>query len=180
MNIKGKGQRLIPEELLKYLEALKNKYPDAVDLVEANPTLEGGEESLSSVLINGTKYAVGGGSEIHLYKHLLYLKDTADEVNGFIEIFTTDSTPFTNQRLFDKVKANGGSFQYIVSPYRPNGNAATVEIHGLGYNSAQDKWNIIALSYTSVTSTNPLPKYIEFRMNQENISITSEDIEQIF
>lgn len=61
MNVKGKGQRLIPEELLKYLEVLKNKYPDAVDLVEANPTLEGGEDSLSSVLINGTKYAVGGG-----------------------------------------------------------------------------------------------------------------------
>lgn len=59
-NVKGKGQRLIPEELLRYLEALKNKYPVAVDLIEANPTLEGGEDSLSSVLINGTKYAVGG------------------------------------------------------------------------------------------------------------------------
>lgn len=59
--IKGKGQRLIPEELLKYLESLKNKYPNAVDLIEANPTLEGGEDSLSSVLINGTKYSVGGG-----------------------------------------------------------------------------------------------------------------------
>lgn len=63
-NIKGKGQRLIPEELLKYLEDLKNKYPNAVNLVEANPTLEGGEDSLSSVLINGVKYAVGGGATL--------------------------------------------------------------------------------------------------------------------
>lgn len=59
--IKGKGQRLIPEELLKYLESLKEKYPNAVNIVEANPTLEGGEDSLSSVLINGVKFAVGGG-----------------------------------------------------------------------------------------------------------------------
>ena len=94
--IKGKGQRLIPEELLKYLEALKKKYPDAVDLIEANPTLEGGEESLSSVLINGTKYAVGGGAEVHLYEHIIRIKSTfVDEKYVLTSVIIDSSTPFT-------------------------------------------------------------------------------------
>lgn len=96
--IKGKGQRLIPEELLKYLEALKNKYPNAVDLVEANPTLEGGEDSLSSVLINGTKYAVGGGDG-KLYMH--HILGTQNE--SFI-LYTTDSTPFTTLTITNFLK----------------------------------------------------------------------------
>ena len=37
----------------------------------ANPTLEGDEETLSSIGIKGTNYAVGGGSEVHLYQHLI-------------------------------------------------------------------------------------------------------------
>ena len=180
MNIKGKGQRLIPEELLKYLEALKNKYPDAVDLVEANPTLEGGEDSLSSVLINGTKYAVGGGSEVHLYKHLLYLNDTENLANGFIDIFTTDNTPFTSQTLFDKIKADGGKYQYAVSPYRPNGNSVTVEIHGLGYNAINDRFQFVALDFNDVTSQNLKPKYKEYYLQINKLVITSEDIEKIF
>lgn len=87
--IKGKGQRLIPEELLKYLEALKKKYPDAVDLIEANPTLEGGEESLSSVLINGTKYAVGGGGS-KLYRHEINISN-----DYYFTLFSSDNSPLT-------------------------------------------------------------------------------------
>lgn len=99
MNIKGKGQRLIPEELLKYLEALKNKYPDAVDLVEANPTLEGGEDSLSSVLINGTKYAVGGGGA-QLYEHNIDLNFSGSLGNVSLRIETSISEPFTISTLY--------------------------------------------------------------------------------
>ena len=109
-NVKGKGQRLIPEELLKYLEALKNKYPDAVDLVEANPTLEGGEDSLSSVLIKGTKYAVGGGSEIHLYEHVIRIKSTfSGEKYVLTSVIINSSTPFTNSSFIEWLSQNHSS-----------------------------------------------------------------------
>ena len=99
-NVKGKGQRLIPEELLKYLEALKNKYPNAVDLIEANPTLEGGEDSLSSVLINGTKYAVGGGSDIHLYRHRIAFTSSAGVL--YTEIYNANEVAYTISSLGDE------------------------------------------------------------------------------
>jgi len=106
MNIKGKGQRLIPEELLKYLEALKNKYPDAVDLVEANPTLEGGEDSLSSVLINGTKYAVGGGSDIHLYQHhLFYYQNSSTNIG--ITLYSSSNEPMNYTDIVNFLVAEG-------------------------------------------------------------------------
>lgn len=96
-NVKGKGQRLIPEELLKYLEALKKKYPEAVDIVEANPTLEGGEGSLESVLINGVKYAVGGGSSATV-RHSLTL--SMQELGSCVFLIeNNDSTPFTKSSL---------------------------------------------------------------------------------
>lgn len=102
--IKGKGQRLIPEELLKYLEALKKEYPNAVNLVEANPTLEGGEDSLSSVLINGIKYAVGGGSEVHLYHHHVFLRET-DTKFLVINIISTSNIAYTYSTLYSYIRA---------------------------------------------------------------------------
>lgn len=116
----------------------------------------------------------------HLYKHLLYLNDTADLVNGFIEIFTTNNTPFTSQTLFDKVKAKGDKFQYAVSPYRDNGNTATIEMHGLGYNASNDAFQIVALDFSNVSSQNPKPSYTEYILSKSGLSITNEDIEQIF
>lgn len=115
----------------------------------------------------------------HLYKHLLYLKDTIDNVSGFIEIFTNTNTPFTSDALFAKIRANGKPYQYIVSPYRANGFAATIEIHGLGYSNSVD-YKVIALDYSNVSSTNLTPTYKEFALAPANLTITSEDIEQIF
>ena len=143
--IKGKGQRLIPEELLKYLEALKNKYPDAVDLVEANPTLEGGEDSLSSVLINGTKYAVGGGSEVHLYEHrvniagvdlVIYDSDNKSYNNktnivdyltsvGAIATSTADYRHFHQVTGFNK---SGDNYKLVIGMVVYNSNVYIVEI----------------------------------------------------
>lgn len=52
MNVKGKGQRLIPEELLKYLEAFKEAHPD--------PT-EGGGATLDDIVDSqGNKRFVEG------------------------------------------------------------------------------------------------------------------------
>ena len=58
--------------------------------IEANPELEGDEDTLSSIGIKGVNYAVGGGSEVHLYRHLLRFED-----DTYIEIYTSSSTPLT-------------------------------------------------------------------------------------
>ena len=52
MNVKGKGQRLIPEELLKYLEAFKENHPD--------PTQGGGATLDDIVDSEGNKRFVEG------------------------------------------------------------------------------------------------------------------------
>lgn len=39
--------------------------------VVANPTLSGNEATLNGLEVDGTKYKVGGGSEVHLYMHKL-------------------------------------------------------------------------------------------------------------
>ena len=63
----------------------------------ANPTLEGDEETLSSIGIKGTNYAVGGGSEVHLYRHLI---KTAHYQR--FTIFTNESSPITTDSLKEK------------------------------------------------------------------------------
>ena len=42
--------------------------------VIANPTLSGDEATLDGLEVDGTKYKVGGGSEVHLYKHSISLQ----------------------------------------------------------------------------------------------------------
>lgn len=63
--------------------------------VVANPTLSGNEETLEGAEIDGIKYKVGGGSEVHLYRHRLSFG------NGkFIAVFDTlSSTPITQNDL---------------------------------------------------------------------------------
>ena len=59
--IKGKGQRLIPEELLKYLEKQNKKYPNPESLgteVTANVEPVGGESNLTSIKIGDTVYLI--------------------------------------------------------------------------------------------------------------------------
>ena len=169
--IKGKGQRLIPEELLKYLEALKNKYPDAVDLVEANPTLEGGEDSLSSVLINGTKFAVGGGSEVHLYGHYISAKQNANS-NINLVIYNNDNTAFTSATLKSWLNTNGFSVtsnnSYVASGYYTTGEV----VIGLGVSGSS-----IEISTEFINSSNVLAHDIK---NFTSFSSLTDTIIQIF
>lgn len=67
---------------------------------EANPTLSGGETTLTSLKLNGTNYAVGGGS---LYQHTIncYGGNYSSGCSFFCSVITKDSTPFT----FDTFKA---------------------------------------------------------------------------
>ena len=47
---------------------------DEASSVVANPTLSGDEATLNGLEVDGTKYKVGGGSEVHLYQHRISLK----------------------------------------------------------------------------------------------------------
>ena len=85
--IKGKGQRLIPEEQLKKLEGMS---------LGANPTTQGGEETLSSIEINGTNYVVGGGS---LYEHHITITTYGQTASIEFDIITKSSEPFTSSTL---------------------------------------------------------------------------------
>lgn len=90
MNVKGKGQRLIPEKLLKYLEKQNKKYPDPESLgteVIANVEPVGGESNLTSIKIGNTIYLIpSGGTPL--------LEDIEDSAGNkrFIE---GDGTPAT-------------------------------------------------------------------------------------
>ena len=56
---------------------------DEASSVVANPTLSGNEATLDGLEVDGTKYKVGGGSEVHLYKHSINLMGR----NQSIEVF---------------------------------------------------------------------------------------------
>ena len=56
-----------PITLYEYSYKLLDEASDVV----ANPTLSGDEATLNGLEVDGTKYKVGGGSEVHLYEHKL-------------------------------------------------------------------------------------------------------------
>ena len=160
-NIKGKGQRLIPEELLKYLEALKKEYPEAVDIVEANPTLEGGEDPLSSVLINGVKFVVGGGSTIYEHNIDLDFGTGLGKVN--IRIETENSTPFTISTLYQYFINNdiiydtqNNEYNFISASHYNIGNWGTL-VTGISSDiSSDDKFRVagVYIDSTKLASSN--------------------------
>lgn len=78
------------------VKAISKEVADAEfdENLKANPELEGDEETLSSIGIKGTNYAVGGGSEVHLYKHVIALQGG----NQF-EIYNASSVPLTISTL---------------------------------------------------------------------------------
>jgi len=59
----------------------------------ANPTLSGGETTLSSLKLNGTNYAVGGGSGKYLHSVWCGVKNT---IRACFQIVTNSSTAFSS------------------------------------------------------------------------------------
>lgn len=62
----------------------------------ANPTLSGGEVTLSSLKLNGTNYAVGGGS---LYEHNIKVNPGSRTMNVRLTYINNDATPITTTTL---------------------------------------------------------------------------------
>ena len=90
--------------------------------VVANPTLSGDEATLNGVEIDSTKYKVGGGSEVHLYKH--YITITFTNYDFLSELLTPTNTAFTKDTLREFMFNDGNKIKLICSGYYGNGKVA--------------------------------------------------------
>ena len=111
---KKQAQRLIPEYLLDYTTKLNESHPDPTEswgggsTVIANPTLSGDEATLDGLEVDGTKYKVGGGSEVHLYRHII----NETSIWCSIYILLKSNIPFTMSSLAQWLYGNGYNSMY--------------------------------------------------------------------
>lgn len=126
----------------------------------ANPTLEGDEETLSSIGIKGTNYAVGGGDEVHLYYHYITLYD-----NYVMILYTNSATPLTTSSLTTNYKGTfNGGHKVGTSPTYIVIHAEIVITNSI--NITIDKLDITNSTITSTTLS--------------NMTVLSDTITQIF
>lgn len=127
--------------------------------VEANPELEGTEDALESVRIDGTNYSIGGGKQ--LYQHNLHLSGANIEI--YCQIINDNDTPFNtllslSQWLYSKglyygssphyrnsLQASGINNDYFIIGIQDNGNN-NGQIYGVGETNS-------SLTLTSVKDT---------------------------
>ena len=76
------------------------KLLDEASTVVANPTLSGDEATLNGLEVDGTKYKVGGGSEVHLYRHQIHFEFANSAYVNTI-ILNNSNSPFTALTLLD-------------------------------------------------------------------------------
>ena len=147
--------------------------------VIANPTLSGDEATLDGLEVDGTKYKVGGsgGSEVHLYRHILKLHSLDYYSFGIVEILNDNNTPFTSELLFNKLKSNGQLYQYAVSPFRFGSDQTTsIEMSILGYET--DYFHINALNYNTLPEKKP--EFFSYNSRINSLNVLSDSLEQIF
>ena len=134
---KKQAQRLIPEYLLDYTTKLNESHPDPTESwgggssVIANPTLSGDEATLDGLEVDGTKYKVGGGSEVHLYAHYIHMRmDITININ--LVIYKNDNIQFTYASIISWLYSNGFSGAdnnfYNANGYYANGNGIVLGI----------------------------------------------------
>ena len=106
---------------------------ESVNLVSvvANPTLSGDEATLEGAEIDGIKYKVGGGNEVHLYRHILSIGNTTSvsTTRGCLEIYNDNNTPFSDSTLakyiYDLGFVNGGNSYYPIPMVAHNSNVGS-------------------------------------------------------
>lgn len=134
--------------------------------VVANPTLSGDEPDLEGAEIDGIKYKVGGGSDVHLYGHFISAKANNNSNINFV-IYSNNNISFTPSTLKQWLTNNGFSSTlnnfYVASGYFTTGEivigvgvtGSNIEISVEYVNDS----NVLAhdiknyISFTSVTDT---------------------------
>ena len=91
--------------------------------VVANPTLSGNEATLNGLEVDGTKYKVGGGSEVHLYRHQIHF-EFANSAYGNTIILNNSNSPFTALTLLDYLSSYTSYSNYYLAfgTYHKQGN----------------------------------------------------------
>ena len=120
--------------------------------VVANPTLSGEEATLEGAEIDGIKYKVGGGSDVHLYKTTVTLYDIG-VYEVYIEILSPSPTEFTKesflQFLNDNDYCHSGTYVrgkvHIATGYEYSRNAYN-KVNGVVYNQATSKIELIEIT----------------------------------
>lgn len=72
-----------------------------------NPTLDGTESNLTGLEVLGTKYKVGGGSEVHLYNHHCYFSGSSGQYS--VDIILDNNTPLIFSTLISALSNIYGS-----------------------------------------------------------------------
>lgn len=150
--------------------------------VIANPTLAGTEDSLTSIEIDGTKYAIsgGGGGEQHLYMHHLRIAENASAVNSittYIVVFNTSNTTinsFTSLRTL------------LYTDLQAINISSALECSGVYYNSSNNtSYNIFGIYCDSSTASNLTFEYVNpsergTKTIQVAINVVSDIVRQVF
>ena len=99
--------------------------------VVANPTLSGDEATLDGLEVDGTKYKVGGsgGSEVHLYRHVIQISGT---VRGSVLIENDTNTPFTFSTLVEFLVAGDFINFRKLYPFAAVGSSGTNKFYSIG------------------------------------------------
>lgn len=89
--------------------------------VVANPTLSGDEATLNGLEVDGTKYKVGGGSEVHLYKHHINIEGRNQNYDSTplsvaFDIYLSYNTPLVFYEVRGWLYENGFSNTYNILP----------------------------------------------------------------
>lgn len=130
----------------------------------ANPTLEGNEETLSSIGIKGTNYAVGGGSEVHLYKHHIKIGGYNQNYDNFtlnvsFDIYLSTDTALTFENVKSWLSQNGyneADNQLAVVSKESSSPAVNVDKHIIIGIYGTSSWIFSILQYTEGTNSGNL------------------------
>lgn len=140
-NVKGKGQRLIPEELLKYLEALKKSYPDPTQV-------GGGTLYLHSIKIPTYNNGYAIMSIVLPFDTPITKENFQDVLLPYIKVQTGPTTQYTaTGEGYWQVQGSPKTF-WVTSVIFANKNFGTnISLRGLGLNAS----NVVSEASYTVT-----------------------------
>ena len=103
---------------------------DEASEVVANPTLSGDEATLNGLDIDGTKYKVGGGSEVHLYEHRVNIAGVD------LVIYDSDNKLYNNKTNIVNYLKSVGAISKSKTDYRHFR-------HAVGFNKSADNYSLL-------------------------------------
>ena len=110
----AKGNYVVAEDGKGLFSGSYNDLTDkpTIPSVIANPTLSGNEATLNGLEVDGTKYKVGGGSggsEVHLYQHLIEFRGGNGSV--YAKYYDTVATPYEITTFANAYGVGGAEIQ---------------------------------------------------------------------